>query len=410
MSRVLIVSYLFPPFNGPGTQHATWFHRYLREYGFDTVALTSARYFEQPRAEGASAPDIWRLPDSPRARRLASHLYHAEMSIQQRLGLWDPGFVWSAVYAVPAASRGIRLQNFDAILSVSPTVASHWTALRLKRRFPKLRWIADFQDPFVGNPFGRTRLATPLKTTLERAIFSGADVLSANTDTVQEMWCQRYPQYRDKIMVTWGGFDPEEAVGPLPLESATPVLRYVGALYGNRTAAVLLRSLARLIACGRLRKGDLAVEFLGAGEFGPLEPIVADLQQQGFLKVRRDYVPRAEALEFAARGHCSLLLDITGDRNTALQVPAKLFDQIRIGRPILAFTIPGSPTDRILAGSGIAHVRLAPDAADEEVDAGVLQLMTLSPEARCPSDWFRNTFDARHLTGLLAARLRGENS
>ena len=42
MSKVLIVSYYFPPFNGPGTQHPTWFYRFLRDHGFDTIALTSS--------------------------------------------------------------------------------------------------------------------------------------------------------------------------------------------------------------------------------------------------------------------------------------------------------------------------------------------------------------------------------
>src|SRR5436190_23428363 len=97
----------------------------------------------------------------------------------------------------------------------------------------------------------------------------------------------------------------------------------------------------------------------------------------------------------------SLLLDITGVHNTTLQVPAKLFDQIRIGRPILAFTPPQSPSERILADSGILHVSLAPDAPPEEVDAGVLRLLQLPSTPQPASAWFRETFDARRLAGLM---------
>jgi hypothetical protein len=45
MSRVPIVSYYFAPFNGPGAQHPDIYHRYLREQGFDSSAITSAVYY-----------------------------------------------------------------------------------------------------------------------------------------------------------------------------------------------------------------------------------------------------------------------------------------------------------------------------------------------------------------------------
>ena len=76
MSRVLIVSYLFPPFNGPGTQHPTWFYRYLREYGFETVALTSSVYFGTPDMSSALSQDpcVVQLPRGRNARRLTYQL------------------------------------------------------------------------------------------------------------------------------------------------------------------------------------------------------------------------------------------------------------------------------------------------------------------------------------------------
>lgn len=409
MTKLLVASYFFPPFNGPGAQHPDFFHRYLGEYGFDSTAVASAIYFNSG-ASPSPAPErkqgVLHLPESGWARSLCPRLYKTEMQIQVRMGYWEPGFVWAKLFASPAAEKLIEQGRFDAVISVSPPIASHWLALRLKRRFPKLIWIADFQDPFLGNPFhknpGRRQLA------FERDLFSHADILSANTDTVLEMWRRRYPEYAGKMTTTWGGYDPEEVVQAEPLASATAVLSHVGSLYGARIPTVLLQSIERLDDRGLLRPTDLTVEFVGELDFGPATDLARRLETRGFLKLRSNYVPRTEALRIAGQAHYSLLLDITPG-NDILQVPAKLFDQIRIGRPILAFTPEDSPAGRILAGSGIEYRRLKPDAAPEDVDRAVLELVRLAPDSRKPTEWFLENFDARclvrQLAGLIQTRL-----
>ena len=409
-SKVLIVSYLFPPLNGPGTQHPTWFYRFLRDYGFETYALSSSVYYGMSVGPPVpSDPRVLRTPESPRFERVFYHLYHAELWAQLRFETWEPGFLWGALSGISAATQLLKHERFAAIISVSPSVASHWTALRIKRRFPHLKWIADFQDPFLGNPFKLESAAAPLTRRLERAIFSTADCLSANTDTVMGMWQQRYPEYSEKMTVTSGGYDPEENISALPIAvGQTPVLKYVGALYDGRHPAALLQSLERLVAQGRLRPGDLITEFFGSLKFGVLEPLVKSLERKGFVRLSPTYVPRPEALQAAARAHYSLLLDVVGSGSEVLQVPAKLFDQIRLGRPILAFTPRQSPTQRILVDSGIPHVCLAPQDPPDQVDTGILRLLQMPIDPQQASEWFRETFDARRLAGLMAARIRGE--
>ena len=410
MSKILIVSYYFPPFNGPGAQHPSWFHRYLGEQGFDTTAITSAVYYN-PGAVPVALPEkiqnVLHLPESGWARSLCPRLYKAEMQVQVRMGYWEPGFVWGKMFAIPAAKRLLERDQFDAIISVSPTVTSHWIALQLKRRFPKLKWIADFQDPFLGNPFHKK--PSPKAQQFERDVFAEADVLSANTDTVLEMWSNRYPEYAQKMMVTWGGYDPSETVEAGPLSSETPVLSHVGALYGARVPTALLASVDRLATKGLLKPRDLELEFVGDLDFGPVAELAQRLKQGGWLKLQPTYVPRAEALQIAGRAHYSLLLDVTLGNNI-LQVPAKLFDQVRIGRPILAFTPEGSPAGRILEGSGTPHFRLKPDAAPELVDRAVLGLLKTSPEPQAAKPWFEQNFDARYLAAGLGARIATKQS
>jgi hypothetical protein len=95
-----------------------------------------------------------------------------------------------------------------------------------------------------------------------------------------------------------------------------------------------------------------------------------------------------------------LLLDIN-DRNLGLQVPAKVFDYVRIGRPILAYTPNGSPLAGILMKSGVPHQIIYTDSPEPVRDEKLMALLRLSSEPVQPSPWFLEQFDASRQTSTL---------
>jgi hypothetical protein len=403
--KILIVSFYWPPVNSPGTQHPTWFFRFLPDFGYETRALVSSSFFaEILTAPRYDAPGVIALPESPLGRKLATRFYQTELWWQQPLRLWEHGFYWGWM-AIRAADRLLRKERFTGMISVSPSIASHWTALGIKRRHPYLKWIADFQDPFVGNPFRQTHpYARKWEENLQHDLFKHADYMSGNTNTVKAMWDELYPEFSHKTIVTWGGYDPAEIAQPLPIPARpAPVLSHVGAVYASRVPNDLFDSLFRLLASGRLLPSQLCVEFLGSNDFRQIRNSAQfeRLQQSGLVRLRNEYIPRPDAMRVACEADYLLVLDITGF-DTKLQVPSKLFDYIRIGRPILLLTPPGSPSQFILERSGQPHVLIPLDASPQHYDASVLKLLTLSTEPRVAAPWFDENFDARQLTGKLA--------
>jgi hypothetical protein len=126
-----------------------------------------------------------------------------------------------------------------------------------------------------------------------------------------------------------------------------------------------------------------------------------DLLDAGVIEETPTRVPVEEASRIRATADYLLLLDyITG--TTGLQVPSKVFDYIRIGRPILASTTMDSPVDRILKNSGVPHVCLYPNLGDVELDRRVLEFLSLPKDPVRPSELFRATYDARHQASTLA--------
>lgn len=89
----------------------------------------------------------------------------------------------------------------------------------------------------------------------------------------------------------------------------------------------------------------------------------------------------------------------------ATQVPAKLFEYLRIGRPILTFTCRDSPSERILAESGVQYTCIYRDTPPDEIDRKVLATLSMPTQPSATSSWFQTYFDARVQTKTLATLL-----
>lgn len=326
--------------------------------------------------------------------------------MQGRLGIWEHGFAWATAYGIREGCRLLASGGFEAIISVSPSIASHWAAYKIKRRFPSVKWIADFTDPFLGNPFRNSKSwLRPIEKRLEKAVFSTADYLGANTKPARDLWRERYPDLAGKFAVIPNGFDPQEPISARPLPGrSTPILAHTGSVYGGRIPNALFLALFELAKAGRITPGQIAVEFFGTSDFSDVasRERLEFLRSAGWIRVQNDRVPRLEALRFAEEADYLLLLDITAPYNTKLQVPSKLFDYLRVGRPILAFTAAGSPVARILDQAGVQHVTIPNEGSQAEVQAGILRLLTLPREPQSHSAWLTNHFDARKIAAGVA--------
>jgi len=283
------------------------------------------------------------------------------------------------------------------LISTSPPLTTHLAALWAKKKFG-WSWIADFRDPLVGNPY-RPKRTRKVDEYLEKLFFQNADAVIANTDSVAELWRTRYPEWKGKIETLWNGFDPEDGLHAVPVPSRPyRVYRHVGAIYGDRYPDLLLNSLHRLIESGRCDVSALRLEMIGFCDAPRTRPDV----QMTWFRCDGVEVAKTEADRLAAESDGLILLDVTKS-SAALQLPAKVFDYVRIGRPILACTLPDSPVERVLSRSGVPYVGLHPQDVPDEIDRKVLQYLSLPSDSVKPSEWFQRSFNALAQAQKLAA-------
>lgn len=397
---VLLVSFHFPPENHSGAARPYRFYKYLRKLGYDVQVLTASRQEERhPHENVICVPCDAEERRSGVLRSLAPRL----------LSRWAaPRSVSWAIAAEQAAGHILTRRKNLVVFSTSPPVVSDIVGGRLKVRFG-VPWIADFRDPLTGNPFRRGPGIRPLLDTLvEGWEFHHADALIANTDATLDMWVKRYPKHAGKMHLIWNGFDPEDTVEAKPIpEREFRLLVHAGTVYGIRHPGILLSSLYRSIQHGLLAPRSFRIRMIGLLQEGwARDPtLVEKLVRLGCLQYDGRLLPKREAGEAVATADSLVLLDSHAPSG-AVQVPAKLFEYVRVGRPILAITTRNSPTDRLLDRSGVLYTCIYPDDTAEQIDQKVLNFLRLPTEPLRARSWFWETFSAvaqtRELEELMA--------
>ena len=370
MSNVLLISYLFPPAAGIGSPRALSYARYLPRHGcrvsvltakFATTAYNDATLIEKVPPE----TDVFRAfnPEVPYAlrdriwkrvapARLAPELEHetaranpgrawlrpVKQSLRyaiQRVACPDAQIGW-AHFATRAAFRIVERQGIDTILLNTPPYSSMRIAVALKRRYPRIKLIADIRDDWVGYYLplfdsAATEDKMKIALRLERELIECADYVSAVTPAQTRQIRERYhEQPVEKFFYTPNGYDPDVFCGFQSRVHAHPglVVTYFGSVYGNPVYSPkpYLDAVDDLPEDIRSR---IETRFIGrvAAEAAPvLAGRRSRVHQIG-------YMPQAQGIRYLEESDCLLL--IASDPTTHA---GKLFDYLATGKPILALT------------------------------------------------------------------------
>jgi glycosyltransferase involved in cell wall biosynthesis len=399
---VLILAYYFPPRNAAGAARPFRFYKYLPKFGYVPKVICDGSGMDAASAANVVAVSPGQ-PASPFLRITATGL-----RLFQRVFLSKGALEWLP-YAVQAARRAMVTEKACAVLSTFPPLSTHLAALVLQRAYG-IKWIADFRDPLAGD-ISRRRHGRLLRQLMEKAIFRRADLVVANTEAAAEMFRWRYPKHAKKVHVIWNGFDPEDRLECLPLPNGDRrVMIQAGDIYSFRHPGRLLLALERLKSQDAPPVKDLVVQLFGDVDRpwdGIGDGAVERLLNHGWVQCHSQRIPQEDARRRTAEAHYLLLCDWAGP-DAGVHVPVKLFDYIRIGRPILAMTKRGSSVHWILGRSGIPCMYLFDDDSDAEIDKKLATFFQWSSDPASPSPWFLRTFDGaeqvRELAGLLEGR------
>jgi glycosyltransferase involved in cell wall biosynthesis len=369
MLRALLVSYAFPPVGGAGVQRVAKLAKYLPAHGVRPAVLTVANPSVPVRDESL-AEDLPRGLEVARARTLepaygakqaawsssgvATHALRgaamrALAGVAKELLFPDPQVLWQ-----PAAQGALLARiaaRRDDVMLVSGPPFSQFLLAPLARA-GGLGVVLDYRDEWCTlrrtYEMGRSRVARALGDPLEAALLRRADAVVTATEEFRERLLWRFPWLDPKRVVAIpNGYDPDDF--PAGADSPAPprdrfVATYAGTVFTLTSARGLLDAVRLLHTTEPGLASHLRVRFLGrivateAEAFDGTEALGVE---------RIGYVPHARVLPELAASHVVLCLldDVPGAESV---YPAKIFELMHLGRPVLTLAPRGSALARLV--------------------------------------------------------------
>lgn len=363
--KVLMVAYHFPPLAGSsGIQRTLRFVQQLPDHGWKPLVLTANdRAFER-----TSADLMADIPPGTPVRRAFALDTARHLSIGGRyVGAWARPDRWTS-WRYDAVRQGmamIREHRPDAIWSTYPIATAHCIGAELQRR-SGLPWIADFRDPMAQDGYPADPLTWKSYKDIELRAATQARWCCFTTPSAARGYGAQYPQAAARVALIENGYDADSftqaersAHGAGPLNPGRVTLLHSGLVYPSERDPTQL-----LVALGQIRQREpalaerLRLRFRAAVH----ETLLRELaERQGLTDLVEvlPALPYAQALQEMLRADVLLLLQAA---NCNEQIPAKLYEYLRAGRPVACLSDPTGDTWSTLQRSGLSRVAALNDA------------------------------------------------
>lgn len=352
-----MIAFHFPPAAiSSGHLRTLGFARYLPGAGWKPIVLSATR-LAYPRVSPIK-PGV--IPPDCIVRRSFALDTSRHLAVRGRY----PGFLaqpdrWATwwIAAVASGLRLIRRHRVDAIWSTYPIMTAHHIAYTLQR-LTRIPWVADFRDPVhmsveAGNPHSVASQAKWEERVLQRASRITFTTLGARQD-----YAARYPSVEaaGKLAVIPNGYDDSAFAGlpSPPRRGERPlVLVHSGLLYQDgRDPGPFFNAVAGLKRTGVVNERRLRIILRASGSESSYARDLKRLHIDDVVTLAPPVLNRA-ALEEQARADGLLLFQGTRFNR---QIPAKLYEYLRIGHPIFAVVDPSGNTADTLRLSGGAEI------------------------------------------------------
>lgn len=346
-----MIAYHFPPQKGSsGIQRTLRFCRYLPDEGWKPVVLTVTTNAYEKIDDDL----ILDVPKQTPVLRAFAINAARKLSIAGRY----PWFValpdrWSS-WAVAGVLRGlmaVRRYRPRVIWSTYPIATAHLIAYVL-HRLTGLPWVADFRDPMAQDGYPPDPRVWRVFRWVEGKVFKHASACLFTSPSAIKDYLRTYPHIdQQRLILLENGYD-EEAFANLPRahvdepkDGRRLLILHSGIVYTQeRDPSALFRALGELKRRKVLSAQQVEIRFRASAN----DALLADLAQQNDITdliTIAPSLPYREALHEMAGADALLVMQAA---NCNSQIPAKVYEYLRVSRPILGLTDVGGDTANLL--------------------------------------------------------------
>lgn len=364
-TRVLIVTYYWPPYGTSGVQRWLKFVKYLPQFGFHPYVYTP----ENPAGEAvdesllADVPpeaDVIKLPIwEPyqifqkisgllgRTTKPSDFIATGKKNLWQVITSWGRGNllipdarVFWVKPSVTFLEDFIRSNKISLLITTGPPHSMHIIGLRLKHRIAGLKWMADFRDPWsewdLLDALSLSGWARGRHRKLEREVLQNADAVV----TIAPFHQKRLQELGGRpVHLITNGFDEEDFKGIVHQRTRLFTIRHIGVVDELRDPRPVMEALEQMLIENPARELCVRVEFIGNVNSRFIEWV----QNSGPLSRVTNFIAHIPHTHVLAKyGTTDLQLLVLAHTGIAPgNLPGKFFEYLASGNPILAI----GPTD-----------------------------------------------------------------
>lgn len=361
-----MIAFHYPPYAGGSGVHRTLkFSRYLPDYGWEPLILSA-----DPRAYPQVGYDqVKEIPGTlfvkrafalDTARHLSVRGFHFRwMSLPDRWASWWFG-------AVVAGLRAVRRYRPVALWSTYPIATAHLIGLTL-HRLTGLPWVADFRDSMTEENYPRDFWSRQCYRWIERKVVQYSSCLFFTAASARRMYLDRYPDLcPERAFCIPNGYDEEDfdeirdSIRPADPEERPIRLLHAGLIYTDeRDPTKFFAALSNLKQRQRINSKIVRIDLRASGSENYYAEMISRFRIADIVRLL-PALPYRQALQDCADSDGLLLFQAASCNH---QIPAKVYEYLRLRKPILALTPRDGDTAALLIDSGGATIV---DLADEE--------------------------------------------
>lgn len=381
--RVLMVAFHFPPQAGSsGILRTLNFVKNLPAQNWQPTVLTA-----QPRAYVEQRNDLVRsIPPTVRVERAfaldaAQHLsikgkYPGILALPDRWVSWWP-------FAVIKGLQEIRTNRPALIWSTYPISTAHLIGASLAK-LTGIPWVADFRDPMISANYPSNGLQRKLWQWLESYVLLHAAACIFTTERAAATYLQRYPAAEGRCHVIENGYDEDAFNDVKPNRFGVPehklLILHSGLIYPkDRNPSTFFAAINNLLQRKLIAREDLCIRFRAPHHD---KEVLEYAKQYGLQDVVEVAPPVPYHMAIAEMIGANLLVVFQGSYFNA-QIPAKIYEYLRAGRPVLAVVDPDGDTATVLRQFPVVYVADIASAVniDEHLEHA---LIDMQDEAQAP--------------------------
>lgn len=370
--KVLVFAYYFPPLSGSGVQRTLKFVKYLRNFGWEPIIVT----VDESQFPLKDENMINEIPDEVEIIKVKEDAIFETNSFQKIFRLYktvvnnekivdeyineinktgnfvfipDQNIFW-AVNVIDRIANYIDFNEINIIYTTSGPYSAHIIGYYLKLHYQK-PWVADFRDEWTNNPLfniSENNIIYRINYELEDSIVKFADNILTTTEMAALNYIERFSLSEYKVKTITNGYD-EDDFKDITIEVNNNdkfTIFHNGIIYGNRFPISFIKAIKSLIDDNIISREEILVYFTYTDSDEEYKRLINDLGINDIVKFI-GYLNHKDSLIKCSSA--DLLLLIIGKEDKWKSVFAgKIFEYIRMCKPILAISPNGSVTEKLI--------------------------------------------------------------